>query len=267
MHLLIDAGNTRIKLGWRLPDGSREPTAVACTHTDLTTCLPAWLASLPVSPTQAWGVNVAGEHIGQTITRLLQTHGACPVQWHHSPPAALGLVNSYRNPGQLGPDRWAALLALWAHPRYRLAPAPAGCAQVLASFGTATTVDTLTPDGSFAGGLILPGVRLMLQSLASGTANLPLAQGVPVDFPTHTDQAIASGVMAAQAGAVLRQLLATRARYPEHALRLAVTGGAWPEVEPQMRSLLAAASLEPALVMMDNPVLDGLAMLAATATP
>lgn len=260
MQLLIDAGNTRVKLGWRLADGSREAAATAYTHAELATRLPTWLATLPAPPVAALGVNVAGARIAEVVTRTIQTHCGCTVRWQTATAEALGLLNGYRNPAQLGADRWAALLALLTHPRYRHR---APCAQVLATFGTATTVDTLAPDGRFAGGLILPGVRLMLQSLATGTANLPLARGEPVDFPTHTDQAIASGVMAAQAGAVVRQLLATHSRYPDAALRLAVTGGAWPEVAPQLRTLLATTGLEAALVIMDNPVLDGLAMLAA----
>lgn len=261
MQLLIDAGNTRIKLGWRLPDGSREASAAAFPHAELSARLPDWLDALPARPTAALGVNVAGDRIAAAIAQAVHERCACHVRWQTATRDALGLVNGYRNPGQLGADRWAALLALWAHPRYRTGQVPS--AQVLATFGTATTVDTLAPAGRFTGGLILPGVRLMLQSLTTGTANLPLATGKPVDFPTHTDQAIASGVMAAQAGAVVRQLLATRAHYPDAPLRLAVTGGAWPEVAPQLHNLLAAAGLEAALVMMDNPVLDGLAMLAA----
>src|SRR3546814_18446318 len=58
---------------------------------------------------------------------------------------------------------------------------------LLASFGTATTLDTLgaeRPAGStnesqgnlvFYGGLILPGPALMRSALATGTANLPEA--------------------------------------------------------------------------------------------
>lgn len=47
------------------------------------------------------------------------------------------MTNAYRNQAQLGADRWAAMLGL----RMRL---PAGHPPaLLASFGTATTLDTL----------------------------------------------------------------------------------------------------------------------------
>src|SRR5690606_11291794 len=181
--------------------------------------------------------------------------------WLSATAQALGLSNGYARPGQLGTDRWVAMLGLWAHPRHQ----PCGAAVVtqrLASFGTATTIDTISPLGRFEGGVILPGLRLMLTSLVSGTANLPLAGGSSVAFPSDTHQAIATGALAAQAGAVLRQMLVARERFADVPLRLAVTGGAWPEVQSELCRLLAQAKLETRPWIMDNPVLDGLAMLA-----
>src|SRR3546814_3488501 len=57
----------------------------------------------------------------------------------------------------------------------------------------------------FYGGLILPGPALMRSALATGTANLPEANAPFAAYPTHTHQAISSGIAAAQAGALLRQ--------------------------------------------------------------
>lgn len=260
MTILIDAGNTRVKLGWIDPDGIREPKVEALAHDALEAKLPDWLAALPARHASAIGVNVAGSEVGRSIERLLENAG-CPLTWMNSAEEALGLSNGYARPGQLGTDRWVAMVGLWAHPRHRMAgPSPV---QILASFGTATTIDTISPQGRFEGGVILPGLRLMLTSLVSGTANLPLAGGSAVAFPSDTHQAIATGALAAQAGAILRQMLIARERFADHALRLAVTGGAWPEVEPELRRLLVQAGVEAQLWIMDNPVLDGLAMLAA----
>lgn len=263
MKLLIDAGNTRLKLGWLMPDGRREDSVGAFAHADVARQLPAWLAHLPQPPRSAIGVNVSGAASGERIVAILQEQG-CELHWQRARAQALGLHNGYRDPAQLGPDRWAALLALWAHPRYRDNAEPA--TWVLATFGTATTIDTLTPNGRFEGGLILPGVALMLQSLAQGTADLPHAQGDFADFPRDTHQAITSGVGAAQAGAVLRQWLASRAASPAVPARLAVTGGAWPAVEHALTRLLATAEVSIPVTIMDNPVLDGLAMLTTEPT-
>jgi hypothetical protein len=66
--------------------------------------------------------------------------------------------------------------------------------------GTATTIDTLDADGNFLGGVIMPGVGLMLRSLAHGTAALPCAESEYAANPRCTDDAIVSGVIEAQAG-------------------------------------------------------------------
>jgi len=77
----------------------------------------------------------------------------------------LGVTNGYRDAGQLGTDRWAALLA--AH-----ASLPAN--QMVANAGTALTVDALRADGLFMGGLIVPGTALMRACLGGGTCTFAL---------------------------------------------------------------------------------------------
>ena len=180
MILLIDAGNTRIKFGWLNAQGEREPQALALAHDELESRLPQWLSAQPEAMHHAIGVNVAGDAMAQTIQALLQP-SSYDIHWIRSTAAAAGVVNGYRNPAQLGPDRWLALIGLAAHTRQH-----ADSPLLLAGFGTATTIDSLGPvmssaDGTavrrFHGGLILPGVVLMRSSLVTGTANLPLAQG------------------------------------------------------------------------------------------
>ena len=118
-----------------------------------------------------------------------------PLLWAKSRSAKHGVSNHYDNPEQLGDDRWSALVgarALHAGP----------CLVVCA--GTATTIDVLDAEGHFQGGLILPGVALMGRALAANTAQLPLAEGRFAGLPRNTMDAIASGCLHAQAGAVER---------------------------------------------------------------
>ena len=70
--------------------------------------------------------------------------------------------------------------------------------------GTATTIDFLSVDGVFKGGMIMPGLGLMLRSLHEGTAALPDQDGEFSMYPTQTVDAIASGCQHAQAGAIER---------------------------------------------------------------
>jgi type III pantothenate kinase len=289
--LLVDAGNTRVKFGWIDPArGRREPAALALHHGALER-LPRWLAALPRQPRLALGVNVAGTAVARAIAAQLSERG-CALQWVSSRSEALGVRNGYRDPGQLGPDRWVSLLALARlgaaapdaasspAPASEAAPAPApqasadhvetGCGSqpplMLASFGTATTIDTLGPDLVFRGGLIFPGPALMRSSLAQGTANLPEADGDTVPYPVHTHQAISTGIAAAQAGAVLRQWLAGLDHYGQPPL-LYSAGGGWPAVQEETAALLARTRERlglPAapIAWLPTPVLDGLALLA-----
>lgn len=260
MMLLIDAGNTRVKVGRAgSPDGRRDAGFVALAHTELDR-LPAWLATLPARPGAAIGVNVAGAAMGARIEALC----GVPVRWVAATAEAGGVVNLYDDPSQLGTDRWVSMIGLAKR---------TSTAAVLASFGTATTVDTLSPcpaegcSRRFEGGLILPGPELMRHSLATGTAGLPYAEGGGALFPRNTHAAISSGIVAAQAGAVLRQwraAVATLGTVPQ----LYCSGGAWPLVCEEITGSLARIQADlglPAVApeWLDAPVLDGLAALAA----
>ena len=54
-------------------------------------------------------------------------------------------------------------------------------------------MDALDAEGVFHGGVILPGLRLMVQALAEKTAALKVAPGVFQDFPINTADALYSG--------------------------------------------------------------------------
>lgn len=288
MIVLIDSGNTRIKCGWlRSRSAEREAAALTLNHGSLDE-LAAWLGALPEAPARAIGANVAGTAKGAAIEEALRRHAGITVRWVRGDTAVPGLRNGYDDATQLGPDRWASLAGLAAHAESRLSEAGACDAAspwMLASFGTATTVDTLAPEPAavapagakaansryFVGGLIFPGPELMRSSLAAGTANLPAAQGGCARFPTHTHDAIISGILAAQAGAVLRQWRACVERFGR-APQVVASGGGWPLVHTEVERVVAQAhadlDLPPQPVAwLASPVLDGLARMAGADVP
>ena len=190
MILCVDSGNSRIKWGLHADGAWRESAAVD--HADV-----AQLAALPQRlpmPVCVMLANVAGEAAGMEIRQALAPW--LPVlQEVQSSGAAGGVTNLYENPVLLGVDRWCALIGarvMTAKP----------CVVVMA--GTATTVDTLDGAGRFLGGLILPGLDLMRRSLWRDTAALPLAAGHYSPHPRCTDDAITSGCIEAQVGAIER---------------------------------------------------------------
>lgn len=71
----------------------------------------------------------------------------------------------YANPKEIGADRIAA--ALGALSRYP------DCNLIIIDMGTATTIDVVTKSREYLGGAILPGLKISVGALASGTAKLP----------------------------------------------------------------------------------------------
>jgi type III pantothenate kinase len=201
----IDAGNTRIKWGWVASDGAvRDAGAVA------TAQILADGAGLPavVQGAQIAACSVAGSEAERRITAIYPA-----VQWLRSSAVAAGITNHYDNPPQLGVDRFAALIGAHAEP----------CDQLVVMCGTALTVDCLTADGVFLGGVIAPGLSLMRNSLARGTAQLPFAVETVEGFARSTQQAIGTGTLLAALG-VVREM-ATRMADAGYAPRRVLLAG------------------------------------------
>lgn len=235
MILLIDAGNTRIK--WACVEAGEWSASGA-----LPSGAAAGLADVLAAYDPAWvGVCcVAGAEVRARIEALLAGR---PGHWLAPAASAHGIVNRYERPETLGADRYAGLIAC-----RRRGHAPC----VAVSAGTAVTVDALAGDGEFLGGMILPGVALMRQALAGGTAAVPELPGVWSAFPRSTGDAVATGILTALAGAVegMRDRLASRLG---RAVPVVLTGG---------DAGTLAARLAGPVTIESNLVLEGLLWLA-----
>lgn len=97
---------------------------------------------------------------------------------------------------------------------------------VVASFGTAITIDCVNDEGVFMGGAILPGLNLQAKSLNDGTAALPLVKVEPTGaaFGDSTEQAIRNGILYGVVGA-LREIVERYATEMNAWPQLVVTGG------------------------------------------
>lgn len=190
MLIMIDAGNTRLKWGaWAegawLAKGAVDNEHSAALADTLEGYAPAWIGVSCVAGTAVRG------HIADYARRV----GVEPY-WLLPSRELFGLRNGYAKPETLGSDRWAALFAC-----HGLGLAPC----VMATAGTALTVDALSSQGEFLGGLIVPGAGLMRRALTAGTAGLAVCAGVCQDFPRATEDAIESGIHGALSGAVATQ--------------------------------------------------------------
>ncbi len=241
--LLIDVGNTFIKWGLFVPtaDGLARDHRVESGHAlhEEITALPVQFAKLP-TPSHIVISNVAGSRVRAATIRLLEVWPDAPSPLWLVPQAEqCGVSNSYRNPAQLGSDRWAALIGA----RHLLGARPA----MVVVCGTATTLDFLSAEGVFKGGMIMPGLGLMLRSLHEGTAALPDQDGDFSLYPTQTVDAIASGCQHAQAGTIER-LYGMEARHTPVLVCL-LSGGAAGAVAPR---------LSIPFQLYDNLVIEGL---------
>lgn len=98
-----------------------------------------------------------------------------------------GVKISLDRPGELGADRIVNAVAVMAH--YQV---PA----VVIDFGTATTFDVISRDGTYQGGVIAPGVRLSIEALHSKAAKLPRVgiKKPPAVIGKNTADAMQSGM-------------------------------------------------------------------------
>ena len=246
MILCIDAGNSRVKWGWHepKPGGTGQWSGIA------NVSLIEFAASSdhvnPFSathenPARILISNVAGDGAHQLIVNWTSIFEAEP-EWVRGERERCGVRSSYDKPELLGPDRWAALIAA------RALEASRACLVVNA--GTCTTVDMLSAEGEFTGGLILPGIDLMRFVLHEHTGRLPLQAGNFVAAPRNTLDAIETGCRHAQAGAVERMF-----RSMGTGSSCLVSGGGGP-------ALMERLDLPCRYV--ENLVLEGLARIGAS---
>jgi type III pantothenate kinase len=241
MLLAVDAGNTRIK--WGVYDGTQWLTQGAAAHHEISTLASTWQA---YSISQVILSNVAGAEVRAALEAAMAPLGVAR-NWIRSSAQCCGVRNGYAVPEQLGTDRWAALIAAWQQERR---------ACVVASVGTALTVDALSAQGEFLGGYIVPGLALMKRVLLLNTAGVGETEGNASPFPASTGNAVESGAIAALAGSIERMCrnLAEREGVTP---ALLLTGG-------DASSLLSALSGHGTIV--DNLVLEGLVRMAKEMT-
>jgi type III pantothenate kinase len=268
MTLLVDVGNSAIKWTQSSTDGTlgvahvqlhRGVSGVAARLVD------QWRGTL-ISGAAVVACNVAGPDVVAGVEEAAHLLQFQAVRWLRTQRffdgRSIALVNGYKNPAQLGADRWHCMLGACA-------TSNAQCAAdsfVVVNAGTATTADCVEINkgeesearfsGKFIGGVIAPGVRPMLESLARDTAGLPAADAGrtdnAADFPDNTDTAIVTGVLDAQVGLIDRIWRRFASRLQTEP-RLILTGG---HAEALAARLPTAANIE------HNLVLRGLALRA-----
>jgi type III pantothenate kinase len=252
--LLLDIGNTRIKWAQTL-DGVLTPQQ-SLMHRDVAP--EVWTKQLfreRFRPTRLLVSNVAGEDMAATIRREAER------SWHVAPEfaattaSAAGVTHAYAKPALHGVDRWLAVIAA------RHMSSNAAC---VIDAGTAVTIDAVDGRGLHLGGVIIPGIRMMVDSLLVRTSELgskarssgpraALARKAMM-FSTDTAQSIESGAVFAIAAAADRGVAELARVVADDRPNVYLTGGDAERIRAVMRT---EAELVPDLVLRGLAVWGG----------
>lgn len=194
--VVVDVGNTRMKWGRCLP----------------TLATGGMVSLLPDDPkawddqAEAWGIGpgarwaIAGVNPAtvETITRWVKSGGGTVVAFRRN--SDLPITVNVDEPEAVGIDRLLGAIAARSM-------VPAGTPAITVDVGTAVTVNLVDAAGTFQGGAIFPGPRLMALALHQHTAKLPAVE--LADFPAdplpakNTSAAIRIGIASAIGGGVM----------------------------------------------------------------
>ncbi len=214
MNLLVDVGNSRLK--WAQAGAALWETAAApLGDQDEDSMLDQLWLTMPV-PQRVVVASVNEGWTARVLQSWLQKRWSLRAQVVRAQRELLGVRNHYHDPATLGADRWVALIA--AH---HLTDGPV----CVVDCGTAVTLDALSAEGDFLGGVILPGLHLLRTSLVQATKGIRTTDGdAATCLARSTGDAVAAGTLFGLVGAVERVLA-------EHRRALG----------PEMRALLTGA--------------------------
>jgi type III pantothenate kinase len=213
MRLFIDIGNSEVK--WASGDELARNIVHRVASTDLVAELIPHLQLLE-PPSQVHIASVLQPGRTQSLCQWIETTWRISPRFAQTRETELGVVNGYRQPDQLGVDRWLGLLAAREISKQTL---------LVVDCGTATTLDAMDSDGRHLGGSILPGLQLFQRCLQSHTDIPEAAEGVAIEgFATDTAAGIASGAMLATTSAVEAMLSRLGQQY-DSGTQCLLTGG------------------------------------------
>lgn len=215
--LLIDAGNTQLKWGLK-SEGSASVQGSVDHQASLSRALEQIkeaagdVASITIASVRSDAFN---QQLKETAAQLWQ----CPLVFACSQKSQAGVTNIYQEPQRLGVDRWLAMLA--AKQQNPKSPV------LIIDAGTALTIDLVDQAGRHQGGYILPGNRLMIESILGRTAKVRYSddeiKDPKLNWGTGTAEAVIHGAAFAAVATIEKSIQVARRQYP--GLECFLTGG------------------------------------------
>ena len=243
MILECDIGNTRCK--WRLRRGGSILERGVFAHNNGF----AELARLQgISRVKV--ACVAAPDVVTALCEQLSTMGLT-AEMAVSTAMVAGVHNSYPEPPRLGVDRWVAMIAAYNRQKNNSTGNTSSAALVLDA-GSALTADLVGANGQHLGGYIVPGMRLMKESLLKDTGKVRFHEEAFVRglaLGENTADAVGAGILAAQIGAVQVAIDQSRRRISEDFAILLTGGDASVVFESLPEQLRANVEIVPELVL------------------
>ncbi|MBT5032841.1 MAG: type III pantothenate kinase [Proteobacteria bacterium] len=213
MDLLIDIGNSRLK--WATRHNGKWHFGEPIAHKgDFQSCVEPLWGDLS-RPNRIVLACVASSDARQAIIDRAKTLWQKKVRILSTSDQARGIRSDYSK-GELGVDRWLAVIG--ARNLQQGDVAVVDC-------GSAVNIEFLGANNQYLGGMILPGLALMYQSLSDGTATkLGELVGFDGQLGQSTDTAIAAGVICAITGAIEKAIQVAQEQH-KRAWHVIITGG------------------------------------------
>lgn len=244
--LAIDVGNTNITAGIfegsDLKDVFRVPTEECLKGSAFLAHVPDLCKALPDSAVM---VNVRSVAAKIIIKEFEESTGTPPMLVDVNTP--MGIALSYETKETLGIDRLVCAAAAFHLYREKHRPI------IVIDMGTATTIDYVSEDGVFKGGMIAPGIKSAYQGLLSAAPGLPRIDDLFAGelIGTSTEACVRSGVVMGHA-CMIRKVVEMMARQNKTKPVVVLTGGT---------SGMVAKGLPRTYIKDNNLILKGLSVL------
>ncbi|WP_028890538.1 type III pantothenate kinase [Tenacibaculum sp. 47A_GOM-205m] len=223
MYLIIDAGNTRVKVAVFEIDTLKE--VFVFEKTNIIPELEKIISKYSISNSIVSSVTTFSEKVKTRVEALLN-----PVFLNSE--TKVPFVNKYKTPKTLGVDRIAlASAAVKMYPNKNV---------LVLDAGTCITYDFVTKKGEYLGGAISPGIQMRYKALHEFTAKLPLLEPSKLEsfIGVDTNTSIHSGVIngiSKEIDGIIKQY---QKKYSD--LTVVLTGGDTYFLSKQLKSVIFA---------------------------
>ena len=222
MLLAIDIGNTNIVVGAfegkRLIRNWRIGTAPARSSDEYAVLLKELLsmASLGFEDVEDAVLSCVVPPIEWVIVHMIEDY-CHKTPLVVGPGVKTGIKIKYDNPKEVGADRIVNAVAAFEKHEGPL---------ILVDFGTATTFDALSADGSYLGGAIAPGINISMEALFKSASKLPRVPFARPDrvIGRNTVTSIQSGLFFGYVG-MIDGIIDRMSKEMEGDVRVLATGG------------------------------------------